>query len=128
MNILQPEIVVIGNRRYRRNPFRLAFQETTKQIEPYREDNDDEPYDRPYSKTEAYEDELNDEPCDTVVCKAKVENKNEPDEFKDIHAFGDDAFKLNMFVNESYFGFIIGRNGKAVYLVNILLKFKYLNV
>ncbi len=111
MNILQPEIVVIGKRRYRRNPFRLAFQESSNQIEPYREDDYDNLYDRPYSRTKEFGEE-NDEPCDMVSCKANVEKKNEPDEFKDIHAFGDDAFKLNMLVNESYFGFIIGRNGK----------------
>ncbi len=112
MNILQPEIVVIGKRRYRRNPFRLAFQESSSQIEPYREDDD--LYDRPYSRAEVF-DEENDEPCDMISCKANVEKISEPDEFKDIHTFGDDAYKLNMLVNESYFGFIIGRNGnKAI--------------
>lgn len=91
MNILQPEIVIIGKRRYRRNPYKPSFQDSA-ELAPYQE-----------------EDAYNDEPCDTVVCKQK---SIEPDEYKDIQPFGDNMFKLNMAVHESYLGYIIGRNAE----------------
>lgn len=111
MNVLQPEILIIGNRRYRRSPFRLAFQDSSSELAPYQEENDDD-----YQYTQKKYDEENDEPCDLITCKA-----TEPDEYKDIQPLGDE-FKLNMIVNEAYFGYLIGRNGEKKNKIEIETK------
>lgn len=99
--ILQPEIVVIGTRRYRKNLVKNLYRKDGNNdvIEPYREDTDEENrVDREYN--------------DEISCKFEMKKREDDEDYKDIEQQGDGTFKLKMKVAESYFGYIIGRNGE----------------
>jgi hypothetical protein len=134
-SILQPEIVVIGTRRYRRNVNKIIWQD-----KPYRDDEH-----RPYEEEteDMYQDEADphqssaygkkeltiyDQYEDEVACKMehipkandttatanqqRVDKKNdEDDEYKDI-VYDNGMFKLKMSVSEAYYGYIIGPKGE----------------
>ena len=104
MNIFHPEIVRIGNRRYRKNPYTFAFQETNAPLAPYVEETSEQ-----YKEEEAYD---IDEPCDLVTCGAETKPRCDEEDYRGIEMLNENSFKLTMLVHESYFGFLIGRNGE----------------
>ena len=104
MNIFHPEIVRIGNRRYRKNPYTFAFQETNSPLAPYVEETPEH-----YEQAEADD---NDEPCDLVNCGVESKPRRDNEDYRGIEKLNDNSFKLTMLVHESYFGFLIGRNGE----------------
>ncbi|CAF0895435.1 unnamed protein product [Brachionus calyciflorus] len=103
MNILQPQIIRIDKRRYRKNPCTLNFQ-ITEQIEPYEEETDDMYIER---KTKQYDDEYTEETC----CIDMKSHHIPAEDFKDI-AFINGYYKYEMRVADAFYGFIIGRNGE----------------
>ena len=108
MSLLNPEILVIGQRRYRKNPVSFEGLQDSKPIEPYREETPDMFY-YEESRTEKFVANMDeDEPCDIITCKA---TKQEEEEYTGIQPSNNGMFKYTMLVHESYFGFIIGRNG-----------------
>lgn len=104
MNILQPQIIRIDKRRYRRNPCTLKFQ-VNEALEPYEEETDDMFLER--KKCDQFDEEYNQETCyiDSKPCNIPSED------FKDID-FINGYYKYEMRVADSFFGFIIGRNGE----------------
>lgn len=97
MNILHPQIVTIGSRRYRKNTSNIGYQNDASANEPYVEETDD-------MFIENAAESFNEEPCDQVNCESY------DNDYKGIEKIGDSAYKLTILVHESYFGFIIGRN------------------
>ena len=88
MDLLHPQIVVIGRRRYRKNNNMSNRDVDNQLVAPYMEETDD-----CYEKTDDYENNYNDEPnCDQAA-------SNESNEFKGIEKYGDNNFKLVSFNN-----------------------------
>jgi activating signal cointegrator complex subunit 1 len=125
-DILRPQIVVIGQRRYRKNIVTDSFPNSNQNYAPYEEETEDMYTENCYNNNRSnkkMEIQIADEYNDEISCKLEFipsktrpnreeENLNEnTDEFKDI-VFDKGNFKLEMQVSESYFGFIIGRNGE----------------
>lgn len=104
MNILQPEIVKIGNRHYRKNPFTLSFNDNNQNLAPYEEETE-EMYNQPVSCKINPQDPYNDESC-------RMEVKDDDEEDYTNIELKNGVYKLTMNVSESYFGFIIGKNGE----------------
>jgi activating signal cointegrator complex subunit 1 len=112
MNILQPEIVKIGKRHYRRNENKLnitnqdvysnqPYEEET--IEMFANDNKinyDEEEDKNYN---------DDGPC--VIRKQTKLNEDDYD-LADIDFVDNEYYQCKMKVDPSYYGFLIGRNGE----------------
>lgn len=116
MNILQPEIVKIGKRHYRRNENKLiSFGQDSKLNEVY----EDRPYEEETiemftnDKVNYYEEEdknYNDDgPC--VIKKQAKLNQDDYD-ITDIDFVNNEYYQCKMKVDPSYYGFIIGRNGE----------------
>ena len=104
MNLLKPQILKIGNRRYRKNPFILSPRDdVANQInEPYQEETV-EMFMQDSTTTKASTScKLNNEYDDEACC---IEDSN------GIH-LRNGAFQCTMEVSENYFGLIIGRNGE----------------
>jgi activating signal cointegrator complex subunit 1 len=117
MSIINPEIVKIGNRCYRRNPFRLSFQ-NNKPIGPYEEETDDMFIDErkanwPIMSKEKIEDYESEEPCnlDQKCCSAS-KTGDECDEMKEIFETKS-GYSLKIRVAECYIGSVIGRSGET---------------
>ena len=105
-NILNPQIVVIGTRRYRKNP-----TQTYQQLKPYEEETEDmfienrtrlpRHNNKPCSRKDDYNNE--------VSCRMECEEDDGQEDYKDIK-FEKNIYRLKMPVSQAYFGFIIGRN------------------
>ena len=63
MNILHPQIVTIGSRRYRKNTSNIGYQNDASANEPYVEETDD-------MFIENAAESFNEEPCDQVNCES----------------------------------------------------------
>ena len=107
MDILNPEIIKIGKRFYRKNPTNLSFSKKFQQ--------DEEEID--YNKQQRYADEYEDESCGLdqngkqISCKIKP--RDEYDNIEDEFRQGKNGqFELDVSIAPAYYGFIIGRNGE----------------
>lgn len=105
-SILQPEIIKFGTRRYRKNLIqqnRGGFESS--ELRPYEEETSDM-----YSENRYYEDEPS--------CKARQEEDDEmavdddDDEVGMEFSSADGLYKCVLTVSQSYFGFLMGRNGE----------------
>ena len=132
MSVLKPEIVRIGARRYRKNPFTLSFQDDADRYAnaPYQEetldmyaDEDDD------DKVNAVNIEYNDEAClmdassatttttTAATCK-KTDNSEAVSSSATFSVVGIEfnsrkkLFECRMRLNSDYFGYIIGRGGE----------------
>ena len=104
MNLLKPQIIKIGNRRYRKNPYISNNQNENLINEPYEEETAEMFMATATTTTSCkINNEYNDEACCIEV----------PDEdLTDITSLDIGIFQYTMDVSESYFGFIIGKNGE----------------
>lgn len=110
MNLLKPQIIKIGNRHYRKNPF-ISRANTDDQInEPYQEetadmfvDNNEENESSSELATKMVSCKINNEYNDEACC---IEDLSE------IILINNGMFQFTLEVSDSYFGIIIGRNGE----------------
>lgn len=102
MNFLYPHIEIIGNRRYRKNPSGLDYQDSFSTNEPYNEETED-------MFIEINNDDLKDESTDQINNKSYC---NHIRDIKDIEKIGQNTYKQTILVHDIYFGFIIGRNAE----------------
>ncbi|RNA08454.1 Activating signal cointegrator 1 complex subunit 1 [Brachionus plicatilis] len=102
MNILQPQIVRIGNRRYRHNHSTFKSNDP---IEPYEEETDEMFVERKVGLLN--DEEYNDEAC-YLECK---QIPAVSDQFNQIE-FVNGYYKLDLCVAEAFYGSLIGRNGE----------------
>lgn len=114
MNVIKPDIVVIGNRHYRKNNSYQNFNfgdssSAPGELKPYEEETDDMYMDTRSSRMQ--ENEYEDEECG-LDCKIKpISRSDNRDEFSGIEK-DNDQFKLLMEIPEVYYGKIIGRQGE----------------
>lgn len=103
MNILQPQIIRVGNRRYRHNPCSIKLQQN-ESLEPYEEETDEMFVER--KDCDLDDREYSDETClmESKICPTS-------DEFDQIE-FENGYYKLEIQVAEAFYGYIIGRNGE----------------
>lgn len=103
MNILQPQIIRVGNRRYRHNHCSVKLQ-SNDGLEPYEEETDEMFVER--NKCDLDDKEYSDETClmESKLCATT-------DEFNQIE-FVNGYYKLDIKVAEAFYGYIIGRNGE----------------
>jgi hypothetical protein len=109
MNILKPQILKIGNRHYRKNPYILRPSTEDQTNEPYQEEtadmfNNDENRFESSSTSRIVSCKLNNEYDDEACCIEDLSN---------IISTDNGMFQLTLEVSDSYFGFIIGRNGES---------------
>ena len=114
MDVLNPTIVKIGNRRYRKNGFVLAFQDN-EPLAPYEEETTDMFVEQRSSGACKIRDEYDDESCaldrNKETCSNRIVNDEEED-YKDIEMNKNGMYQCVIPVSESYFGYLIGRNGE----------------
>ena len=112
MNLLQPQIIKIGTRRYRKNPYMTATMQNEYQTNaPYEEETVDMYLATATSVTKSSATQscgINNEYNDEACC---IEKPDEED-YAGIELSSNGAFQCTLDVSESYFGFIIGKNGE----------------
>lgn len=112
MSILQPEIIKFGTRRYRKNQIQSSSGDN--ELRPYEEETSDMYTER---RRPAYDEEEEDEPACVVSSSgsklvAEDEEEEESENAVRIEMCPNGTFKCVLTVAQSYFGYIIGRNGE----------------
>jgi activating signal cointegrator complex subunit 1 len=104
MDILKPQIIKIGTRHYRQNPYISNENTDNQQNEPYQEETSDMFFVEQSTTTSKLAScKLNDEYNDEACCI---------EDLSDINLTKDGLFLFTLDVSDSYFGIIIGRNGE----------------
>lgn len=108
MNVLQPDIVRFGTRRYRKN--NVQRDAATSSLRPYEEETMDM-----YEERRPYEDEPvcgEEEGISSCRVSKRTEAEEKTEECEGIEFGADGNYKCILTIAQSYFGFIIGRNGE----------------
>lgn len=107
MNVLQPEIVKIGTRRYRKNVTTFNSTTTTRSdnLRPYEEETSDMYQENRYNEDD---DEPSCSGAGLTSCKIKDDAKGG----QGIDYNADGTYKCVLTVAQSYFGFILGKSGE----------------